>query len=493
MVILASTECACQGDVQPNVRYAELLPEDVKWCVVSLSDVMNANKRLEATVFDVKGKHAREIVANCKWGSVPLCGAEGLATAYVCGRFKRIWVESSDLPIYQPASITNIKPNPDGFLSKVTMTDFDALRVQHGQILLTCSGTIGKVSLVSATLNEKIFSHDLIRMNVKNPNDIGTVYAFLRSDIGNTIIQTNNYGAVVQHIEPEHLDKVCIPNPSDVVKERINNLIMRSFALRDESNTLIDQATKLLINELELPQIDEIITTRLDNRVEVNNYGIKLSELSGRLEGSYHTPIVKAIGERLRKRADEVTTVGDKRVSRDILLPGRFKRVYVEKGQGQVFFSGKDMMELDPFDKKYLSFSQHSKRIKEQLTIHQNMILVTCSGTVGNAVIVPKHWNNWTMTHDLIRLIPELELEGYLFIWLQTPHARKLIESMAYGSVVPHIEIEHIEQIPVPILKDKEVQVKINSLALEANELRHQAHQLEQEAMKIMDNEVFFA
>ena len=48
------------------VRYTELPYEDIKWCTVSIADVINANKRLEATVFDVEGKHAREVIANCK-------------------------------------------------------------------------------------------------------------------------------------------------------------------------------------------------------------------------------------------------------------------------------------------------------------------------------------------------------------------------------------------------------------------------------------------
>jgi type I restriction enzyme S subunit len=305
-------------------------------------------------------------------------------------------------------------------------------------------------------------------------------------------LQTNNYGAVIQHIEPEHLAEIPVPNPPDEIKKKINDLVLRSFELRDESNGLIDKATAMLVTELELPPIDEFRTERIDNAANVNAFPVKLSELSGRLDGSYHLPVVKAITKHLRVRAAEVTAVGDKRVSKDIILPGRFKRVYVEAGQGRVFFSGKNIMELDPYDKRYLSFSQHDKRIREQLTIHHNMILVTCSGTVGKVAFVPKHWENWAMTHDIIRLVPNDDMSGYAFTWLQTEYARVLIEATAYGSVVPHIEISHIEQIPFPILKNTETQAKINRLALRANELRYEAYKLEQEAMRVMDSEVIY-
>jgi type I restriction enzyme S subunit len=346
------------------------------------------------------------------------------------------------------------------------------------------------VALVSKTLDNHIFSHDLIRMDAESPADVGYIYAFLRSKIGSTLLQTNNYGAVIQHIEPEHLADISVPNPPDEIKAKINDLIIRSFEMRDESNELIDKATIMLVAELNLPPLGDFQTTRLDNGANVNAFSVKLSELAGRFDGSYHLPIVKAITNHLCANAAEVTTVGDKRVSKNIILPGRFKRVYVEEGQGRVFFSGKNIMELDPYDKRYLSFSQHDKRIREHLTIQHNMILVTCSGTVGKVAFVPKHWENWAMTHDIIRLVPTDDMAGYAFAWLQTEYARVLIEAAAYGSVVPHIEISHIEQIPFPLLKNAAAQAEINRLALTANELRYQAYELEHDAMCVLENEV---
>jgi type I restriction enzyme S subunit len=481
---------AVSKNATETAQYADLPRHEIKWCSVTLSEVVAAGKRLEASVFNPHGRHARAVVSACKWGNIPLCGDGGLATAYVCGRFKRVWLEKSDLPIYQPSSITDVYPEPDGYLSKNTRTNLDTLRVRKGQILLSCSGTIGKGALVSETLDDQIFSHDLIRMDAKSPVDVGYIYAFLRSKVGNTLLQTNNYGAVIQHIEPEHLDDIPVPNAPDEIKSNINDLIIRSFELRDESNELIDKATAMLVTELNLPSIGAFQTTRLDNGTNVNAFSVKLSELAGRLDGSYHLPIVKAITNHLRDNAAEVTTVGDKRVSKDIILPGRFKRVYVEEGQGREFFSGKNIMELDPYDKRYLSFSQHDKRIREQLTIHHNMILVTCSGTVGKVAFVPKHWENWAMTHDIIRLVPADDMAGYAFAWLQTEYARVLIEAAAYGSVVPHIEISHIEQISFPLLKNAATQSEINRLALEANELRYQAYELERDAMGVLENKV---
>ena len=224
---------ALQDDALQEVEVAEL---PLKFCTVTLSDVISRGKRLEASVFDVEAKHARAVVEHGKYPVTMVGGVDGLASSYVCGRFKRIWLEESDLPIYQPSSITDIKPTPDGYISHNTQTNIDALRVHARQVLMTCSGTIGKVSFVSKTLDNQIFSHDLIRIDANNPEDAGYIYAYLKSSTGNKILLTNSYGAVITHIEPEHLSTVPIPNAPVDVKKRINDLIVGSYELRDASN-----------------------------------------------------------------------------------------------------------------------------------------------------------------------------------------------------------------------------------------------------------------
>ena len=479
-------------NIKSEIRYTELPKEDIKWCTVSLSDVIKANKRLEAAVFDIDGKHAHEIITNCKWKSIQL--PKLLKKAYYPGRFKRIYSdEINGEPFFLPSQMTEVYPKPEKFISSLTKCNISELRLKFGDILLTRSGTVGNVTIVSKTLENTIFSDDVIRIT---PDDdiAGFLYAYLRSKIGNTILQTNKYGSVIQHIEPEHLSDVLVPNPTDNIKKKINDLIKKSFALRDESNKLIDNATALLINELKLPPINELITKRFDMNVDINNYNVKLSNLSGRLDGSYHVPIADAINEHLENFAAEVINVGDERISKEIILPGRFKRVYVDKDQGRVFFGGKQLYELDPSNKKYLSISKHSARIKAELEITENTILITRSGTVGKVNMTPLHWEHWIASDHIIRVIPrDNSISGYLFIFLSSDYGCNLITRYTYGSVVDEIDNNHVSKIPFPLLKDANKQAEINRLALEANKLRYQAYQLEQEAMQVMNDEVIYA
>jgi type I restriction enzyme S subunit len=190
---------------------------------ISIDEILASKLRFEANVYNVEGRKAKETLKNCKWEVKNLCGSDGFATAYHRGRFKRIYIDKSGIPIFQPSQILEIYPKPYKFISEFTDTDIDALKVKTGQMLLSCSGTIGKVSIVTDKLNEQVFSHDLIRINSLNKNEIGYIYTYLLSDIGNTILITNNYGAVIKHIEPEHLENVPIPNPSKEINKRKNS------------------------------------------------------------------------------------------------------------------------------------------------------------------------------------------------------------------------------------------------------------------------------
>ena len=467
---------------------------DFKWTTVNLQEVFETNYRLEAGVYGTEGRQVRQDLGRCKWDIVRL-GDKLIEEAFYLGRFKRIYVEKKNgVPFILPSQMTEIYPKASKFISPTTDIDIESTRVERGQVLLTRSGTIGVVSYVSKTLENQSLSDDVIR--IKATEYPGYIYTYLKSRVGRLLVETNNYGAVIKHIEPEHLNTIPIPNPPSVIKQEIHDLIEASFKLRDESNELMDTAQSLLKTELQLPTIDVLIeqAEKFNSTVEVLNYSVSSSEIIDRLDGSHYDPVVKAIETHIAKRGKEIVQVVDSRISESVTLPGRFKRVYVEEGSGIVFFTGKHISELDPSDKKYLSFSQHTERIKDELTIKEGMILITRSGTLGKITFVPKHWDGWAITDDIIRLVPTNdEISGYLYAWLSSDYARELIHRFAYGAVVQHLEKEHIMPVSVPLLRDENTQREINDTVLEANRKRTEAYNLEQEALKILDEKVIYA
>lgn len=202
----------------------------VKWCSVTLSDVVAHGKRLEASVFDVETNRARNRVTKGKYASVPLGGDDGIMdTAYYPGRFKRIYCERGNgESFFLPSQMSDVYPKPEKYISALTKCDLSELKLRANTLLLTRSGTIGTISYVSRTTLGKVFSDDVIRITFKNNYDLGFVYTFLLSKTGNQILTSNGYGSVITHLEPEHLATIPIPNAPVEIKKKVNNLIVRS-------------------------------------------------------------------------------------------------------------------------------------------------------------------------------------------------------------------------------------------------------------------------
>jgi len=461
---------------------------------VNIQEVVDTGYRLEASVYVSESRQAKQDLEQCRWPLRNLSGEDGLVNLYRYPQFKNIYVEKSNFPYFQPAQINELAPKPMYYLSPSLRTEIEVFRVKKGQVLMTCSGTIGNCTYVRDTLNNLIFSTDLIRIDPDVHN--GFIYAFLKSKTGQALITSSNYGAVIQHINPEHLYDLPVPNPPINLKQEIHNLIEESFRLRDESNELMEGAQVLLKTALQLPEIHELWDQagQFDRSSGVINYSVPSTEVIDRLDASYYVPVVKAIEQRIAETASEILKVEDSRITQSLFLPGRFKRVYVEEGNGIVFFTGKNISELDPSEKKYLSFSQHNELIRNELIIKEGMILITRSGTLGKTTFVPQHWDGWAITDDIIRLVSaNSKISGYLYTWLSSDYARELIRRFAYGAVIRHLEKEHIFEVCVPLLSDQDTQQEINDMVLEANRKRTEAYNLEQEALRMLDEKVIYA
>ena len=86
-----------------------------------------------------------------------------------------------------------------------------------------------------------------------------------------------------------------VRNPKFDVKKKVHNLVIQSYSSRDESNKLIDEATKIMIDELELQSIEELKKEAFSYSKDINYFSKKLSDFDGRLEGSYHIPLIDVI------------------------------------------------------------------------------------------------------------------------------------------------------------------------------------------------------
>ena len=477
------------------VRQTKGMPKEnlIKWTSVDVQEVIDSDYRLEASVYDIEGRQIRKNLGQCKYDIVHL--ETFIEKAFYGGRSKRTYVDKNNknaVGFLGSSEMLSVQPKPVKFLLKGEKTK--KFTIRKGQVLLSRSGTVGNVGYVNSTLENYLISEHAIRIVCTEYP--GYVYTFLKSKKGKVLVKTNMFGAVVSQVEPEHLNHIPIPNPSSMLKQEIHNLIEESFKLRDESNELVDSAQVLLKEALQLPPVEVLYeqAKQFDETAGVLNYSVPSREILDRLDGSYYVPVVEVIEQHIAKTAKEIVKVGDSRISQSIILPGRFKRIYVEEGNGVVFFGGKQLYELDPNNKKYLSIAKHQGRIANDLKIQSNSILISRSGTIAKVTIVLKHWEGWIPNEHVIRVMPSNdEIAGYLYAWLSSDYAYPLIIRYIYGAVVDEINDKQVSEILVPLLHNGNTQREINDMVLEANRKRTEAYNLEQEALRVLDEKVIRA
>lgn len=91
-----------------------------------------------------------------------------------------------------------------------------AVRVKQGTILITRSGTIGRVAYVTRSLHNAIVSDDLIRVEIDDPKLRYYLFSYLQSPFAYDQMLRNEYGAVQQHLEPQHIRDLLVPVPDDL-------------------------------------------------------------------------------------------------------------------------------------------------------------------------------------------------------------------------------------------------------------------------------------
>lgn len=464
-------------------------PQAFSWVSIPVQEVFASGLRLDATVYATEAQEAKQIVTQCKYGAIPLADLTDECT--YPNRFKRAYVSKEHgEKFFLPSQLNELNPSATKFLAIKKMKGLDALRIAENTLLITRSGTIGNCTIANKTLIGGIFSDDVIRLKPKQSHNLGYIYSYFKSRCGRSILQSANYGAVIQHVEPAHLLSLQIPDAPELLKTHIHHTITESFNLRDESNDLIVLAQAKLQTALSLPSV-EALNPPANGDNGLRCFSVAIENLNHRLEANYHNPLAQAITQHLQQHAAQVLALGDKQLTQKITLPGRYKRVYVDEQQGVPFLGGKEVLELDPRGEKYLSLKHHGEQIATELTLEENTILITRSGTIGKVNIVPKHWQGWAGSDHLLRVVPiSADWAGYLYAWLSSEWALPLIRRHTYGAVVFEIDQYQLAQVPVPLLADVTLMQEINALVLRANELRYTAFTKEQEALRLFNEDV---
>lgn len=212
--------------------------ESVKSWSVPIDDIFsNLEERLDATHFDPSVKSSIDKLSE---SGIELKSLSNFASVTLRGQFSRIWAKDREhgIPYLNATDLLSLLALgvPSGgtrYLSRATETNIENLVIREGWLLMTCSGTIGRVFYVPNRLDGWVATHDLIRIVPKRINLAGYLYVCLTIPAVQSQILSYTHGGQIDHVTDEQVSRVLVPSLSKDKVKSINNKVIKALNSRE--------------------------------------------------------------------------------------------------------------------------------------------------------------------------------------------------------------------------------------------------------------------
>lgn len=436
------------------------------------ASLFRGDRRMEAGAFLASGFGTRVAIESNESGWVRL---GEVANVWQPPRLAGTQVGSRNgTPFLTATQVFDLRPVPRKWLSLDHTAHAQQRFVHPGAILVTRSRSVGRATLARKSLEGTLISDDLLRVEPKRADAWGWLYAYLRAPSVIRLMQASHYGHIIKHLEVAHLN--------DVPLVRVEN--RRELEFKAKAEQILDDRNRA---EALLASAHERISWGFGFREGLPEDALhstaRCSDLAQgrrRLEGSYHATTVQLVLAKLRRRAVRLSRLGD--LAKRVWWLTRFSR---EFGEGGVpYMSADDLFSISQIGTKRVYTDPIPNH--RDFFVKAGWILMACSGQVyglnGSVLLATKHDEACFFSHDLIRIEPGGEIPpGYLYSFLgHRDIGRVLLERVAYGSSVPHIDPGDVEDVPIGRL-GSEVEHEIAELAEEASRMNARAAAMERQ------------
>jgi type I restriction enzyme S subunit len=227
----------------------------VKAFTLFSNEFLTTQIRLNSYSYLPISRYARKILTERKkrFDLKKLGDPEVTQKVFTPPRFKRIYVknEKDGIPLLQGSHIPLLKYF-DIKLIWNKMKNLSEYVIKRNWILVTCSGTIGRVFLVSKFCDGWAATNHMTRIIPSEKVNAGYLTVFLQSPYGVSQLQALMYGGVVEEFGEagELVGEILVPIPSKLTQEKIGNLVIEAYEKKDQANLIENEAIKLLENKL---------------------------------------------------------------------------------------------------------------------------------------------------------------------------------------------------------------------------------------------------
>ena len=161
-----------------------------------------------------------------------------VADVFMPTRFKRVYVEPEQgLPFLQGSHVVHFQAADLKHLSRKHRR-IDELTVKAGWLLVTRSGTVGRVTMCPDEWDGWAASEHIFRV-VPRQVQGGYLYAFLASPLGQIQLDAYIHGAVVDELTEGHVGNVLVPLPDARTISRIDSIMRRGVDMKSQASASV--------------------------------------------------------------------------------------------------------------------------------------------------------------------------------------------------------------------------------------------------------------
>lgn len=403
------------------------------------------------------------------------------------GRFSRRWVNSPEhgVPFFSSTDILEADYSYLPHIAKSAARQFPKLLIEPRWTLITRSGTVGRVAYARPDIGGFACSEHVMRV-VPKESEIppGYLNTFLRSRFGVPMIVASAYGAIIQHIEPDHLVDLPVPRFDSALERRIHDLVEQSAHLRAASQADLVCATEDFFNSVGLP---ELIDYRWHEGERDLGFEVNEPSPSSLRAMNY--------GGRALRLRDAMASVPNLPLG-EICAGGRlgngpmFKRIDSDVDHGGVLLVGQRQGWWNrPEDGRIISRAQTPADcfVADETVMVGAQGLPSEGGLLGRAMMVTGRWLPHAYSQHFLRIGSGLEeIPGaYLFALLRSQVSMRIFRSMLAGSGPQSLHSALVAKYPIPVAPEPD-RHRIARTVRRAYRDRDRADALEDEALSLL-------
>lgn len=355
------------------------------------------------------------------------------------------------------------------------------LQIVPGTSLISCSGTIGRTVYARPDMAHMWSSEHIMKI-CPNTDRIpsGYLYAYLAGRIGNALVTSGTYGSMIVGLEPQHLADIPVPRLGRLEAE-VHSAVQRAAELRAAWQAAIQTATAEVFTAVGLRDITALEWhARHDQDL---GYAVRP------IHGISFLPLhYCSRAEWLRSQITKLTSY---RRLGEVVVPGtlgrglRFKRIDAAPSHGAKLIGQKDLFATDPEGRFLARFA-----LPRDVWRDEGDIMLAALGTFGEfevfcqTAMVFGEWKDYVFADNILSIVPNRDLiePGFLFSFLRSHAAFRLIRCMAVGTKLQVINPHILRDMPVPY-PDQRIRTRIHESVMAAFAGRAEADRLERDAI----------